>query len=305
MDVKKQSLMRAATYASVLTAVCIIIAKIVAWLMTDSLSIMASLVDSALDILASMVNLVAVIYALKPADDDHRFGHGKAEDIAAFAQSAFIAGSALFICIEAIGRFVSPVVIKHNSVGVSVMIFSIILTLGLVLFQRYVVKKTNSRVVQADAVHYQTDLLVNGVVIASLLLSSITPSHFIDPLFGILIAAYIMKSAWNVGKQAFDNLMDKELPDELREQIMTAAIACDQVKGVHDLRSRYSGLKAIIQIHVELEANLLLKQAHDVAENVELEITKIIPNAEVLVHLDPATTRPIDINKNHLMSITS
>lgn len=305
MDIKKQSLMKAATYASVFTAIIIIIVKLYAWIATDSLSLMASLVDSALDIAASAINLVAVRYALKPADEDHRFGHGKAEDIAAFAQSAFIAGSAAFIAIEAIGRFINPRSIAHTDIGIAAMIFSIVMTLALVSFQLYAVKKTRSSVVQADALHYQTDLLVNAAVIGSLLLTRYIEMPFIDPLLGIFIAAYIMRSAWKVGRKAFDNLMDKELPDALREEIMTSAIACDKVKGVHDLRSRYSGLKAIVQIHVELDGTLLLQDAHDVAENVEEAIMKILPDAEVLVHLDPATSRTIDINKNHVMSLTS
>ncbi len=303
MDIKKQSLMKAATYASIFTALSIIIVKLIAWIATDSLSLMASLVDSTLDVAASAVNLVAVRYALKPADEDHRFGHGKAEDIAAFAQSAFIAGSALFIAVEAISRLITPRTIEHSTLGISAMAFSIVMTLILITFQKYVVNKTNSRVIQADAIHYQTDLLVNGVVIVSLLLSSYYNLYIIDPLFGIAIAAYILKSAWGVGRQSFDNLMDKELPDELREQIMTAAIGCKEVKGVHDLRSRYSGLQAHIQIHVELDATLSLKHAHDVAENVEQEIVKILPDAEVLVHLDPATSKSIDVNKNHLVSL--
>ncbi len=304
MDTKKQSLMRAATYASVTVAVMIIIAKFSAWLATDSLSLMASLVDSTLDVAASLINLVAVRYALKPADEDHRFGHGKAEDIAAFAQSAFIAGSALFIGVEATSRLITPRAIEHTNLGIYAMLFSIVMTIALISFQHYVVKKTNSRVVQADAVHYQTDLLVNAAVIISLLLSQYFELHIIDPIFGMVIAAYIMKSAWQVGRVAFDNLMDKELPDITREAIITASLSCKGVKGAHDLRTRYSGLTAFIQIHIELDANLLLHKAHDIAENVESRILNVMPGAEVLVHIDPANTRDIDIEKNHVMSIS-
>ena len=281
-----------------------ILVKFAAWIATDSLSLMASLVDSSLDVAASLVNLLAVRYALKPADEDHRFGHGKAEDIAAFAQSAFIAGSAMFIGIEAISRIITPRLVEHTNLGISAMVFSTIMTLALVSFQHYVIKKTNSRVIQADALHYQTDLLVNGAVIVSLLLTEYLDIHLIDPIFGIAIAAYIMKSALKVGIQAFDNLMDKEMPDNIRDDILTAAISCKQVKGVHDLRTRYSGFKAIVQIHIEVDPTLLLNKAHDIAEDVERAIIKILPGAEVLVHLDPATTRDIDISKNHVMSIT-
>jgi ferrous-iron efflux pump FieF len=303
MTLNNSLLMRLATYASVIVALMIIIAKIIAWLMTDSLSLMASLIDSTLDVLASLVNLFAIYYALKPADDDHRFGHGKAKDIAAFAQSAFITGSAIFIGAEAINRIISPREIMHSDIGIMAMSFSIVMILGLVIFQRFVIYRTKSRLVEADSIHYQADLLVNAVVIFSLWLSHYFKLTFIDPVLGLLIAAYILRSAWKVGRKSFDSLMDKELEDSIRESIMEIALSVKDVKGIHDLRTRHSGTTPIIQIHVELDPHLPLYQAHEVSEAVEAAILALLPTSEVLVHLDPATTKMIDIRKNHAMSI--
>lgn len=300
-DSDKQRLMRRATYASVTVAVSIITIKFIAWLMTDSLSLMASLVDSVLDVASSVINLMAVRYALKPADEDHRFGHGKAEDIAAFAQSAFIAGSALFVGVEAIQRFISPTKLEHMDVGIAVMLVSIVLTAGLVWFQNYVIKRTGSSVVRADALHYQTDLLVNAMVIVSLLVSPYVPVF--DPVCGLAIALYIMKGAWGVGRQAFDHLMDKEFDEAEREKIIDAALSCEKVKGVHDLRTRRSGMRTFIQMHIELKGDLKLKEAHDVADAVEQAVLKEFPGADVLVHLDPMTDNEIDLGKNHVVSV--
>jgi ferrous-iron efflux pump FieF len=284
---KHQKLMRLATYFSVCTALIIIIVKVSAWIHTDSLSMLASLADSVLDGLASIINLLAVHYALQPADEEHRFGHTKAEDIAAFAQSAFIAGSGLFIVIESIGRAIDPHPLQNELAGIVVMVISTILTIALVLFQRYVIKKTNSGVVKADFLHYSTDLAVNGIVIISLLASMFMNMGTLDTIASFLIAAYIFRGAWEVGRGAFDNLMDKEMPVVDKEKIIECIFTNQKVRGIHDLRTRVSGIKNFVQFHVELDGNMTLREANKIADNLENKLETLFPNTEVIVHQDP------------------
>ena len=203
--------MRQATSASVAVATLLITAKAVAWGLSGSVSLLATLMDSILDALASLLNLLAVRHALTPADTEHRFGHGKAEALAGLGQSAFIAGSAAFILLESSRRLVEPVPVEAPELGMAVMIFSIAATLLLLAFQRHVVRRTGSTAIGADALHYRTDLLVNGSVILALLLSTIGWPGF-DAVFAIGIAFYILFSVWEIVRKALDHLMDRELP---------------------------------------------------------------------------------------------
>lgn len=294
-------LMRRATYASVTVAALIILAKLMAWIVTDSLSMLSTLVDSMLDILVSLINMAAVHYALKPADDDHRFGHGKAEDIASFAQAAFIAGSALFITIEAITRLVSPHVVEHPRLGIIVMLYSIVLTVALLIFQRYVVLRTKSIVISADSLHYKTDLLVNIAVIMALLGSM--HMHYIDTLIALIIAAYIFKSAWEIGREAFNKLMDKELDEPTRDRIKAIILEHKHAKGLHDLRTRYSGMQLFIQFHLELDGEMTLHEVHHVSDEIEARILADFPNAEVTIHEDPEGVEEVGLHKEPVKSI--
>ncbi len=280
-------LMRWATYASVAVAGVLIIAKFYAWVVTDSVSLLSTLVDSMLDAAVSLINLFAVRHALQPADREHRFGHGKAEPLAGLAQSAFITGSAVFLLIEAFERLAKPRPIEATEAGYIVMVLSIILTIGLVAFQRYVVKKTGSLAIGADSLHYQTDVLVNASVILSLYLVSQFDLPFVDPLFAIAIAVYIIRTAWQIGSDAVQVLMDRELPDEDRKKIRDIVMAQQGVLGMHDLRTRTSGIQEFIQLHLELDGELKLKDAHVIADRVELAVGNAFPNAEVIVHEDP------------------
>lgn len=284
-------LMRLATYASIGVAVLLILAKFVAWGLSDSLSLLATLIDSTLDALASLINLLAVRHALSPADREHRFGHGKAEALAGLGQAAFIAGSAGFLLLEAGRRFVNPEPLESYGVGIGVMVFSIIATLGLLAFQRHVIRRTGSVAISADALHYRTDLLVNGSVIAALWLSAVGWPGF-DPLFAIAIALYILYSAWEIVGQAFDHLMDKELPDEEREQIKAIARSHKKVRGMHDLRSRRAGMATFIQLHLELDDELSLLQAHQISDEVEGRLQEVYPAAEIIIHIDPVSVVP-------------
>ena len=284
--VADEKMMRLATVFSVGVALIIISVKLVAWVMTDSLSLLSSLVDSVLDVLASLISFFAVRYSLQPADEDHRFGHGKAEDIAAFAQSAFIAGSGAFIFIEAISRFITPHKIEHEAVGIAVMVFSSILTLALISYQRHVIKHTNSSAIKADSLHYHTDLLVNALVILSFIVVMVWDVPIVDPILAFVISAYIFMSAWKVGRGAFDKLMDKEFDDSERKRIMDVILSHPEVKGMHDLRTRSSGIKPFIQFHLELDREISLVKAHEISDVVEMELIEIFPNAEVLIHQD-------------------
>jgi len=280
--------MRFATYASVSVAIILIAAKIYAWFLSGSVSIMASVVDSILDLIVSFLNLLAIRYALQPPDEEHKFGHNSAEDVAALAQSAFIAGSAIFILFAAIGKFSHPSPVTHSGIGIAVMIFSIVTTLLLVMFQKFVVKKTGSTVIEADSLHYVGDIFMNASVIIALILSSYFDFQYADPIFAIIIAIYIFRGSWKIGRLAFDKLMDKEFAPEEKKIIIDYVNSVKEAKGIHELKTRYSGIKPFIQFHLELDGNLTLKEAHDIADKIEMKLKEMFPNGEVIIHQDPA-----------------
>ena len=279
--------MRLATYASVSVAVVLIVAKFAAWLATDSVSLLSTLIDSLLDAGASLINLYAVRQALQPADREHRFGHGKAEPLAGLAQAAFICGSAAFLLIEAGKRFIQPRVLDNTEIGIAVMVFSIALTVALVLFQRHVVRQTGSVAISADSVHYRMDVLVNASVIVSLILVTEMGWRWADPLFATAIAGYIVWGAAVIGRQALNLLMDRELPDAERQRIRQIALAHPGVRNMHDLRTRSSGLQLFIQLHLEMDGAITLTRAHEISDQVEAEIERAYPMAEVIIHEDP------------------
>ena len=280
-------LMRLATTASVAVALILIVVKMAAVLLTGSISILSSLIDSLMDVLASAINLFAVHHALQPADAEHRFGHGKAEPLAGLGQAAFIAGSAVLLTIEAVRRLFEPHTVVEVQIGIAVMLFSVVLTVLLVAFQRYVVRRTNSTVISADALHYEGDVLINGSVIISLGLSHWLDWQAADPIFAILIAGYLVRGAWSIAQKSLDVLMDREFPDEERAQIMEIAMSHPEVSGLHDLRTRRAGLQQFIQIHLEMDGSKRLMEAHEISDEVEAWICEAYPGAEVIIHQDP------------------
>ncbi len=286
-------LMKLATYASISVAITLIAAKLVAWGMSGSVSLLATLIDSTLDAAASLINLFAVRHALSPADKEHRFGHGKAEALAGLGQAAFIAGSAGFLLLESSRRVLNPEPLESFTVGIWVMVFSILLTLALLTFQRHVITKTDSTAIKADALHYRTDVLVNASVIIALWLSIAGWAGF-DALFAIGIAFYILWSAWGIVAHAFDHLMDRELPDEDRAKIESIATSHTDARGMHDLRSRRSGTATFIQLHLELDDDLKLLEAHRISDEVEFAIQKSFPSAEIIIHIDPISVVPLE-----------
>jgi len=280
-------LMRLATYASVAVASSLILVKLAAWFYTDSVSLLSTLIDSLLDAVASLINLFAVRHALTPADREHRFGHGKAEPLAALGQTAFIAGSGLFLVFEAGHRLFDPRPVLNSEVGIAVMVIAIAVTFALTRFQAHVVRETGSLAIKADSLHYLGDILVNAAVIVALLLGSQLGWALADPLFGLAIAAYILFNAWQIARGALDMLMDRELPEAERARIRDIALANPKVLDLHDLRTRSSGRRSFIQVHIEMDGNMTLYSAHAVADEVEAALRAAFPGAEVIIHQDP------------------
>lgn len=269
------------------TALMLIGVKFIGWLMTGSVSILASLVDSLMDGGASLVNLIAVRISLRGADADHRFGHGKAESLAGLGQATFIAGSALFLLIESVDRLFHPRSLGNLRAGIVVIAFSILVTLALVSVQRYVIRRTQSVAIRADALHYVTDLLTGFSVILALGLVMGFGWHGADAWFAMGIAFYISYSAWQIAREALQILMDKELSDDLRSRITRIATAHPQVYAVHELRTRSSGRQVIIQLHLDLDPEQTLREAHAIADEVEAAIRLDFPNADIIIHQDP------------------
>lgn len=281
-------LLRLATYASVATAVLLITAKLAAWLVTGSVSVLASLVDSAMDAGASLVNLMAVRWSLQPADAEHRFGHGKAQPLAALGQAAFIAGSAVFLGIQAVDRLLNPQPLRDLGVGLAVSALAVAATLLLLAFQHRVIRLTASPAIRADALHYATDLATNLATVAALLLAGLG-LEILDPLFGLAIGAYVFYSAARIAREAVDALLDRELPEADRTEILALARAEPLVRGVHGLRTRRSGQQLVIQLHLELDDDLYLIDAHRVSLGVERRIRAGWPDSDLIIHQDPVS----------------
>lgn len=279
-------LLRLATRASLAVAVTLIIAKSVAWWLSGSVSLLAGLTDSLLDGAASFLNLLAVHYALRPADDDHRYGHGKAEALSGMAQALFIAVSGVLIAYQAYERIQNPQPLGAPLLGMLVMIASIVLTLGLLTLQHKVIKETGSAAIRADSLHYRSDLLLNASILLALVLAWYGWEQ-LDAYFGLGIAVYILWSAVHIARDTVSVLMDEELPSEVSAQMLELACAVPGVLGAHDLRTRISGNHWFVQLHLELPGSLTLSVAHGLCDQVADAIHRQYPKAEVLVHADP------------------
>ncbi|NWL79126.1 divalent metal cation transporter FieF [Pseudomonas taiwanensis] len=280
-------LLRLATRASLAVAITLVIAKAIAWAMSGSVSLLAGLTDSLMDSAASLLNLLAVRYALKPADDDHRYGHGKAEALAGLAQALFIGVSAVLVAVQAYERLKDPEPLGAQALGIGVMILSLALTAGLLMLQRRVIRATGSTAIRADALHYRSDLLLNGGILLALVLASFGWQQA-DGLFGIGIAGYILWSAIGIARESISVLMDEELTPAISADMHRLACGVPGVLGAHDLRTRISGNHWYVQLHLELPGELTLSRAHALCEAAAEAITAQYPRAEVLVHADPS-----------------
>jgi ferrous-iron efflux pump FieF len=277
-----------ATYASLATAAILIVAKFAAWVDTGSVALLSSLVDSTVDAAASLVAFVAVRQAAIPPDREHRFGHGKAEPLAALGQAAFLLGTALFLIAEAVHRLVAPEPVEDAGTGIAVMLFSLVVTIALVAYQRHVVRRTGSLAIGADALHYRGDILMNVGVIGALLIQSALDLPVIDPLFGGAVGAYIIYGSAKIARLALTQLMDRELPDAERARVRAIAESHPEVTAVHDIRTRGAGPTAFIQLHIEMDGAMTLLRAHEISDTVERELRAAFPHAEIIIHADPA-----------------
>jgi len=261
--------------------------KLVAWFATGSIAMLSSLADSVLDLLASSMTLIAVRFAFEPADREHRFGHGKLEAIAGLAQALIILGSAGYVAIQATARLILPAAIQAPGIGTGVMLVSLVLTIGLVLFQQLVIRRTGSIAIGADELHYKGDVLTNIAVLLAIGLSTWLEWYWADPVLGLVVVAVILTSVRAIVARAFDVLLDRELPAALRAEIIRIAKEHEEVLGVHDLRTRTSGTHEFIQFHLELKPELRLTRAHEITDEVEAAVMRRFPRAEVIIHADP------------------
>jgi ferrous-iron efflux pump FieF len=293
-----------ATRASVSVAFILISVKVVAWLMTDSSSMLASLTDSLLDSLASLFTFFAVRYAVQPADNEHRFGHGKAESLAALVQSALITGSAMLLLIHSAQQWIQGTPVQQAEIGVYVSVFAIALTLGLVVLQRIAIKKTGSQAIAADALHFSSDLLLNSAVIVALILSAYG-WLWADSVFAIIIAIFLAQGAVRIGWDAFQSLMDRELPEAEKQLIIDTIKGIQGVRGLHGLKTRSAGPTRFVQCHIELDDNLNLRQAHDIADKAELAVANLFDYTDVIIHMDPLSVVPAELDAEVSLAETS
>jgi ferrous-iron efflux pump FieF len=254
---------------------------------TDSTAMLGSLADSGLDLIASLVVLLGVRIAAQPADYDHRFGHGKAEALASLVQVILITISAIFIGVRAVQRLVAGAQTADAELGIGVSLLAMILTVALISYQRHVVRRTGSLAIGTDRLHYSSDLLLNGSVIVALALDQFASLPGADAVFGLLIALWLLWGAWKASSHAFDQLMDREWPDDLRERFLAAAKEYPELAGLHDLRTRSSGTHYFAQFHVWVPAQWTVQEAHDRLDAVEEALQERFPGTEILIHVDP------------------
>ena len=278
---------RGTALLAIATALFMIVIKAVGWLMTGSVALLGAFLDSVMDLSISVMNFFAIRHAQTPADAEHRFGHGKAEALAALAQATALALAAAFLLYEVWQAFRAPAPITRTDIGVAVLLVSILLTVGLVFVQRRVAARTGSVAISADSAHYAGDVYMNLGVIAALVLSGQFGYVYADPVVGLVVAGLLANSARKIYIEAGNQLMDRELDDDNRDKIKQIVLAHPQVRGVHDLRTRQAGLDCFIQCHIELDGSLPLMEAHEISDVVEEAVMKFFPNAEVLIHLDP------------------
>ena len=280
-------LVRSASIASLLVASTLIVLKYYGWVTTTSVSLLASLADSLIDFLASVFVFIAISYSILPADAKHRFGYGKSEGLAAFIQSLLIGISGIYVCFEAIKRLLNPSQINQPSIAIWIILVSIVLTLALVMYQKYVVKKSKSIAIESDQYHYLTDTYINFSVLFSIAITGWTRFVFIDALVGLLISGVVLYTSVTLLKKSFKILLDQEIQSDDRDRIKEIALDHPKVLGFHDLRTRDTGRKYIIQFHLELDPNMSLLESHEITDEVTDNVLKLYPDSELIIHTDP------------------
>ncbi|WP_262695909.1 cation diffusion facilitator family transporter [Kordiimonas aquimaris] len=292
-------LMKRATYASVSVAVTLVVVKAYVWFISSSAAMLGSAADSALDLAASVVTLLAIRTAITPPDDAHRFGHGKAEALAGLFQAAIMAGSAVFIVLHAIERIWAPAPVTASDQVIQVSILAIAMSLLLVIFQSYVIRKTGSLAVSGDHLHYKGDLLLNlGVVVAAY--GAGVGYIYADGAIGLMIGLYILWGAYGISRPATDMLMDREFSNSERETIFNTVMESAGVLGLHDLKTRAAGRDKFIQMHIEVDGTLTVKAAHLIGDEVEATLGEQFPDAEILIHVDPVSDLSTELTQAEL-----
>ncbi|MFN3699959.1 MAG: cation diffusion facilitator family transporter [Alphaproteobacteria bacterium] len=276
-----------AVYWALSTVLILIVIKGIAYYYSGSAALLGSLTDTLGDGLISLMTFFSIRLSLAPADEDHRFGHGKIEGFSAMIQASFLCGAAVFLTFESAQRFMRPVEIDHHALGISVSLVAVILTLILVRVQSYALKRAPSLAIEADQRHYMNDVLINGAVIAGFAAHYMIGWIWLDAALGLVIAVYIGWTGIEVGRKAADMLMDREIGEAERTQIEAIVTANPQVHGMHDLRTRRTGMTIMISFDVELEPELTLRDAHAITRELEFALLEAFPHAEIIIHKDP------------------
>ena len=280
---KKLSIAVTLTVATILA-----LAKFAGWLLTGSMTLLASAIDALVDAGASIVTLLGVAYAQRPPDREHRFGHGKGEAVAAFTQATFLGGAAVTLAIQSIQRLISPTALESVAVGVGIICASLVAAVGLVTLQTWVIRKTGSTAIKADRAHYQTDIAFNTAVLIALGVTEWTGWERADGLFAIGIAVYMLWNAYGIAEEALQQLLDRELPTEERDRIKTAVRGCAGVRDIHDLRTRFSGDRTFVEYHLEVDPGVSVVEGHAIGDASESAVQKLLPGAvEATAHVEP------------------
>lgn len=282
-------LRRLSSRTSLAVAVVLVAVKLTAWLVTGSVALLTSAVDALVDTAASLVTFFGVRYAERPPDREHRFGHGKGEAIAGFTQAAFLAGAAFVLAFQSVERMLFPEPIQQLGFGLTVIVISLFAATGLVVMQTWVVKRTASTAIAADRAHYMTDIAVNLAVLVALGVTRVTGWQRTDPSFALIISGYMLWNSRGIATDALKQLLDRELPSEQRSRIRNTVLACLGVRGLHDLRTRYSGDRTFVEFHLEVDAYLTIAQGHAISDAAEVAVEHLFPfTVEVTAHLEPA-----------------
>lgn len=274
------------------------------WILSGSTTVLASLADSIQDSIVSATNFMALRYAMQPADEDHRYGHGKMEGIAALGQAAFILGSCIFIVLGSIRHFTLGESVSYPVLTIAVICGAIVVNAALVFYQTHVVKQSGSLAIEADKAHYAGDIVLHLGVIAGVVADYYFGLRWADPLIAVIIALWLARLSWAIGKKAVDMLMDKELPDDERDRIKKIIRKTKNVMGFHDLRTHKSGQTVMMSFDIEVDPSLSMRDAHDITKKVQADLEKIYPQAEIMIHVDPcgdiADSRHKRIKKHHV-----
>jgi cation diffusion facilitator family transporter len=273
-------------------AAALIVVKLWGWMATGSVALLTSAADAVVDVLAAMATFFGVRFAQRPADSGHRFGHSKGEALAAFTQAILLAGTGTVLAAQSCWRLIYPQPLTAVTLGVWVAASGVAIASLLAVMQTWVVHRTGSTAIAADRAHYVADVVLNGAVLAALALTSVTGWERLDPIFALVISGYMIKSARQVAIVASRQLLDHELPDEQRERIKAAAVACSGARGLHDLRTRDAGDRAFVEFRLEVDGQLSVREGHEIVDAAERAIATLFPKeTQVIGHLEPAGSR--------------